>query len=126
MFNSYTTTFSEQSIEVPTPQQRVASMPYKVTTFRVALCIFQAIISNKERKFIFHSYKYRCDSNFFSLLWLRITPFGNHFVLILSPKASNQTDNGLSIYIMFDNFIKSFFYLTNILVLIYINKNEWE
>ena len=61
------TTFSEQSIEVPTPLERRISMPYKVTTFRVALCISQIIISDGGRKSIIYSYKYRHNSDFFSL-----------------------------------------------------------
>ena len=130
MLESYNnTTFSEQSIEVPTPHQRRISMPYKVTTFRVALCIFQTIISDKERKFIFHSYKYRHGSNFFSLPIAMCQPL--LVTILISPSQKYQTNprTDYKYIIIIINMSSIFILLVYELILIYIqfmNYNKGE
>ena len=124
------TTFSEQSIEVPTPLERRISMPYKVTTFRVALCIFQIKISDKERKSIVHSYKYRCISNFFSLIaYVHRTPFGIGIVTHSSQKYQTNPRTDYKYIIIIINLSSIFILLVYEFILIYIvfiNYNKGE
>ena len=130
MLKSYNnTTFSEQSIEVPTPHQRRIPMPYKVTTFRVALCIFQTKISDKERKSIVHSYKYRHGSNFFSLPIALCQPL--LVTILISPSQKYQTNprTDYKYIIIIINLSSIFILLVYELILIYIqfmNYNKGE
>ena len=123
------TTFSEQSIEVPTPHQRRTPMPYKVTTFRVALCIFQIKISDKERKSIVHSYKYRHGSDFFSLPIALCQPL--LVTILISPSQKYQTNprTDYKYIIIIINMSSIFILLVYELILIYIvfiNYNKGE
>ena len=130
MLKSYNnTTFSEQSIEVPTPHQRRISMPYKVTTFSVALCIFQIKISDKERKSIVHSYKYRHGSNFFSLPIALCQPL--LVTILISPSQKYQTNprTDYKYIIIIINLSSIFILLVYEFILIYIvfiNYNKGE
>ena len=123
------TTFSEQSIEVPTPLERRISMPYKVTTFRVALCIFQIKISDEERKSIIHSYKYRHGSDFFSLPIALCQPL--LVTILISPSQKYQTNprTDYKYIIIIINLSSIFILLVYELILIYIvfiNYNKGE
>ena len=123
------TTFSEQSIEVPTPLERRISMPYKVTTFRVALCIFQIKISDEERKSIIHSYKYRHGSDFFSLPIALCQPL--LVTILISPSQKYQTNprTDYKYIIIIINMSSIFILLAYEVILIYIqfmNYNKGE
>ena len=130
MLKSYNnTTFSEQSIEVPTPHQRRIPMPYKVTTFSVALCIFQTKISDKERKSIIHSYKYRHGSDFFSLPIALCQPL--LVTILISPSQKYQTNprTDYKYIIIIINMSSIFILLVYEFILIYIvfiNYNKGE
>ena len=106
----------EQSIEVPTPHQRVghyACRNYNPCRFRAYRSYFK-LGSAEIHLFILENID--SNSNSFTLLCgFLSTPFGNHFfILSLKPKVSNQTLSGLVIYILFYIYIKNFFLLDNV------------
>ena len=117
MLKSYNnTTFRELKHRVfPTPMSRSRKpMPLEITTFRVA--------------FVHTDYNltYNLRESFYLLLRtilgirslrlycaFREKPLLVSTLKSLSPKVLNQTDNGLSIYGMFNYFVKMFFLLDN-------------
>ena len=91
----------ERSIELPTPHQRVggyAVRNYNPCRFR-AYRLYYKLRSAEIHLFILENID--TNSNFFTLLYGFVsTPFCDHFILIFGQKVSNQTPNGLEIYII--------------------------
>ena len=116
MLKSYNnTTFREQKHRVfPTPMSRSRKpMPLEFTTFRVAFVHTDYKLT--------YNLRYPINSSLMTYSLLRIFRLVCAFeesLLVstlksLSPKVLNQTDNGLSIYGMFNYFVKMFFLLDN-------------
>ena len=109
MLKSYNnTTFRELKHRVfPTPMSRSRKpMPLEITTFRVAFVHTDYKLT--------YNLRYPINSSLMIYSLLRIFRLVCGFeesLLVttlksLSPKVLNQTDNGLSIYNMFDDFVK--------------------
>ena len=109
-----TTTFREQKHRgVPTPiSRRRLSMPLEITTFRVAFVHTIYNLTYKLRELILSLLRTIALLKFFRL----VCGFEQKPLLVttlntLSPKVSNQTDNGFTIYIMLNNFTRTIFLL---------------
>ena len=108
------TTFREQKHRgVPTPiSRRRLSMPLEITTFRVAFVHTNHNLTYELRELILSLLRTIALLKFFRL----VCGFEKQPLLVttlkpLSPKVSNQTDNGLTIYIMSNNFATIIFLL---------------
>ena len=108
------TTFREQKHRgVPTPiSRRRLSMPLENTTFRVAFVHTIYNLTYKLRELILSLLRTIALLKFFRL----VCGFEQKPLLVttlntLSPKVSNQTDNGFTIYIMLNNFTRTIFLL---------------
>ena len=108
------TTFREQKHRgVPTPiSRRRLSMPLEITTFRVAFVHTNHNLIYELRELILSLLRTIALLKFFRLVCgyeqkpLLVTTLNT-----LSPKVLNQTDNGLTIYIMLNNFTRTIFLL---------------
>ena len=112
--NNYITTFREQKHRgVPTPISRSRlSMPLEITTFRVAFVHTHHNLTYELRELILSLLRTIALLKFFRL----VCGFEQKPLLVttlntLSPKVSNQTDNGFTIYIMLNNFTRTIFLL---------------
>ena len=108
------TTFREQKHRgVPTPiSRRRLSMPLEITTFRVAFVHTVYNLTYKLRELILSLLRTIALLKFLRL----VCGFEQKPLLVttlntLSPKVSNQTDNGFTIYIMLNNFTRTIFLL---------------
>ena len=114
MINSYITTFREQKHRgVPTPMiRRRKPMPLEITTFRVAFVHTNHNLIYELRELILSLLRTIALLKFFRLVCgYEQKPLLVTTLILLSPKVSNQTDNGLTIYIMSNNFATIIFLL---------------
>ena len=112
--NTYITTFSEQKHRgVPTPIIRSRKpMPLETTTFRVAFVHTDYNLTYKLREPIISLLRTIALLRFFRLVCgFEQKPLLVTTLILLSPKVLNQTDNGLTIYIMLNNFTRTIFLL---------------
>ena len=112
--NNYITTFREQKHRgVPTPISRSRlSMPLEITTFRVAFVHTNHNLTYELRELILSLLRTIALLKFFRLVCgYEQKPLLVTTLILLSPKVSNQTDNGLTIYIMSNNFATIIFLL---------------
>jgi hypothetical protein len=104
--NNYITTFREQKHRgVPTPiLRRRKPMPLEITTFRVAFVHTNHNLIYELRELILSLLRTIALLKFFRLVCgYEQKPLLVTTLILLSPKASNQTDNGITIYIMSNN-----------------------
>ena len=114
MINNYITTFREQKHRgVPTPIiRRRKPMPLEITTFRVAFVHTNHNLIYELRELILSLLRTIALLKFFRLVCgYEQKPLLVTTLILLSPKVSNQTDNGLTIYIMSNNFATIIFLL---------------
>ena len=112
--NNYITTFREQKHRgVPTPIiRRRKPMPLEITTFRVAFVHTNHNLIYELRELILSLLRTIALLKFFRLVCgYEQKPLLVTTLILLSPKVSNQTDNGLTIYIMSNNFATIIFLL---------------
>ena len=112
--NNYITTFREQKHRgVPTPIFRSRKpMPLEITTFRVAFVHTNHNLIYELRELILSLLRTIALLKFFRLVCgYEQKPLLVTTLITLSPKVSNQTDNGLTIYIMSNNFATIIFLL---------------
>jgi len=121
--NTYITTFSEQKHRgVPTPITRSRKpMPLETTTFRVAFVHTDYNLTYKLREPIISLLRTIALLRFFRLVCgFEQKPLLVTTLILLSPKVLNQTDNGITIYIMSNNFTTIiFFYWLNSYIWLY-------
>ena len=118
MLKSYNnTTFREQKHRVfPTPISRSRKpMPLEITTFRVAFVHTDYNLTYNLRESFYLLLRTIARIRFLRLsyAWEQTKPLLVSILKSLSPKVLNQTDNGLSIYGMFNYFVKMFCLLDN-------------
>ena len=118
MLKSYNnTTFRELKHRVfPTPMSRSRKpMPLEITTFRVAFVHTDYNLTYNLRESFYSSLRTIARIRFLRLSYAceQTKPLLVSILKSLSPKVLNQTDNGLSIYGMFNYFVKMFFLLDN-------------
>tara|TARA_Y100001972_G_scaffold122672_1_gene168647 strand:- start:187 stop:531 length:345 start_codon:yes stop_codon:yes gene_type:complete len=112
--NNYITTFREQKHRgVPTPMiRRRKPMPLEITTFRVAFVHTNHNLIYELRELILSLLRTIALLKFFRLVCgYEQKPLLVTTLILLSPKVSNQTDNGLTIYIMSNNFATIIFFI---------------
>ena len=108
------TTFREQKHRgVPTPiYRRRLSMPLEITTFRVAFVHTSHNLTYELRELILSLLRTIALLKFFRLVCgYEQKPLLVTTLITLSPKVSNQTNNGITIYIMSNNFTTTIFLL---------------
>ena len=118
--NNYITTFREQKHRgVPTPIFRSRKpMPLEITTFRVAFVHTDYNLTYKLREPIISLLRTIALLRLFRLVCgFEQKPLLVTTLIILSPKVSNQTDNGFTIYIISDNKCKNNFLFVFIVVI---------
>ena len=117
MLNSLiNTTFREQKHRVfPTPISRSRKpMPLEITTFRVAFVHTDYNLTYNLRESFYLLLRTIARIRFFRLSYAcEQKPLLVSILKPLSPKVLNQTDNGLSIYGMFNYFVKKKKHLDN-------------
>ena len=110
------TTFREQKHRVfPTPISRSRKpMPLEITTFRVAFVHTDYNLTYNLRESFYLLLRTIARIRFFRLSYAcEQKPLLVSTLKPLSPKVLNQTDNGLSIYGMFNYFVKKKKHLDN-------------
>ena len=120
MINNYITTFREQKHRgVPTPIiRRRKPMPLEITTFRVAFVHTNHNLTYELRELILSLLRTIALLKFFRLVCgYEQKPLLVTTLILLSPKVSNQTDNGFTIYIISDNKCKNNFLFVFIVVI---------
>ena len=117
MLKSYNnTTFRELKHRVfPTPMSRSRKpMPLEITTFRVAFVHTDYNLTYNLRESFYSLLRTIARIRFFRLSYAcEQKPLLVSILKPLSPKVLNQTDNGLSIYGMFNYFVKKKKHLDN-------------
>ena len=90
-------------------------MPLEITTFRVAFVHTDYNLTYNLRESFYSSLRTIARIRFLRLSYAceQTKPLLVSILKSLSPKVLNQTDNGLSIYGMFNYFVKMFFLLDN-------------
>ena len=87
-------------------------MPLEITTFRVAFVHTIYNLTYKLRELILSLLRTIALLKFFRLVCgYEQKPLLVTTLILLSPKVSNQTDNGLVIYVMLNNFTRTIFLL---------------
>ena len=111
------TTFRELKHRVfPTPMSRSRKpMPLEITTFRVAFVHTDYNLTYNLRESFYSSLRTIARIKSFRLSYAceQTEPLLVSILKSLSPKVLNQTDNGLSIYGMFNYFVKKKKHLDN-------------
>ena len=109
----YITTFSEQKHRgVPTPIQRSRKpMPLEITTFRVAFVHTHYKLAYNMRDLIYSSLMIYPTLKIFRLVLAFRNPLLVSYLNPLSPKVSNQTNNGLLNYYNSDYNYKYYFFI---------------